>query len=46
VEIQVAHGQSITRWVASSNQPVTFTVALKQAPLKVALDPHNAVLRR
>jgi hypothetical protein len=46
VEIQIARGQSVTRWIASSNQPVTFTVALKQAPLKVALDPHNAVLRR
>jgi hypothetical protein len=46
VEIQVARGQSITRWIASSNQPVTFTVALKAAPLKVTLDSHNAVLRR
>jgi hypothetical protein len=46
VEIQIARGQSVTRWIASSNQPVTFTVALKQTPLKVALDPHNAVLRR
>jgi hypothetical protein len=46
VEIQVAHGQTVTRWIASSNQPVTFSVALKQAPLKVALDPHNAVLHR
>jgi hypothetical protein len=46
VEIQLARGQSSTRWIASSNEPVTFTVALKQAPLKVALDPHNAVLRR
>jgi len=25
---------------------VTFTVNLKQAPLKVTLDPHYAVLRR
>jgi hypothetical protein len=46
VEIQVARGQSVTRWIASSNEPVTFTVALKQPPLKVSLDPHNAVLRR
>ncbi len=46
VEIQLARGQSITHWIASSNEPVTFTVALKQAPLKVVLDPHNAVLRR
>jgi hypothetical protein len=46
VEIQLAHGQSVTRWIASASDPVTFTVALKQPPLKVSLDPHNAVLRR
>ena len=46
VEIQVARGRGITHWVRSGNEPVTFTVALKQAPLKVALDPHHAVLRR
>jgi aminopeptidase N len=46
VEIQLARGQTITHWVACSNEPVTFTVALKQTPLKVTLDPHNAVLRR
>ncbi len=46
VEIQVARGRSITQWVRSSNTPVTFTVPLKQAPLKVALDPHHGVLRR
>jgi aminopeptidase N len=46
VEIQTAHGPAITRWVKTSNEPVTFTVALSRAPLKVLLDPHNAVLRR
>jgi hypothetical protein len=46
VEIQVARGQTITRWVRTSSGAVTFTVPLKQAPLKVALDPHYAVLRR
>ncbi len=46
IEIQVARGHSITQWVRSSNRPVTFTVPLKQAPLKVQLDPHHAVLRR
>ncbi len=30
----------------TGNTPVTFTVALKQAPLKVSLDPNYAVLRR
>jgi hypothetical protein len=46
VEIQVAHGRNITQWIRSATDPVTFTVALKQPPLKVALDPHYAVLRR
>jgi aminopeptidase N len=46
VEIEVARGQTVTQWVRTSGEPVTFTVPLKQAPLKVALDPHYAVLRR
>lgn len=46
VEIQVARGRNITQWVRSAADPVTFTVALTQPPLKVALDPHYAVLRR
>jgi aminopeptidase N len=46
VEIQVARGRTITQWVRSATDPVTFTVALSQPPLKVALDPHYAILRR
>jgi hypothetical protein len=46
VEIQLGRGKTITQWVRSSSTPVTFTVALPQAPLKVTLDPHRAVLRR
>jgi hypothetical protein len=46
VEIQVARGRVVTEWVQSGSSPVTFTVALKQAPLKVTLDPHDAVLRK
>jgi len=46
VEIQVARGQTITQWVRTGGDPVTFTVPLKQPPLKVALDSHYAVLRR
>jgi len=46
VEIEVARGQSITQWVRTGADAVTFTVPLKQAPLKVTLDPHYAVLRR
>ena len=46
VEIQVARGQTVTQWVRTGGDAVTFTVPLKQAPLKVTLDPHYAVLRR
>ncbi|MCU1238804.1 MAG: peptidase rane alanine aminopeptidase, partial [Candidatus Solibacter sp.] len=46
VEIQIARGKSITQWVRSADVPVTFTVPLKAAPLKVTLDPHYAVLRK
>ncbi len=46
VEIQVARGRNIVRWVRSASEPVTFTVPLQQPPLKVTLDPHYAVLRR
>ena len=46
VEIKLAGAKTITHWVRSANDPVTFTVALKQAPLKVTLDPHHAVLRK
>jgi hypothetical protein len=46
VEIEVARGQFITQWVRTGADAATFTVPLKQAPLKVTLDPHYAVLRR
>jgi hypothetical protein len=46
VEIQVARGKTITRWVNTGNTPVNFTVALTAPPLKVTLDPHQAVLRK
>jgi len=46
VEIQLSRGRAVTHWVRSANEPVTFTVPLQQAPLKVTLDPHHAVLRR
>jgi hypothetical protein len=46
VEIQVARGRTVTRWVRSGSSPTSFTVGLKEPPLKVSLDPHQAVLRR
>jgi aminopeptidase N len=46
VEITVARGKAITQWVRSASDPVTFTVPLTAPPLKVALDPHYALLRK
>ena len=46
VEIAIAKGRTMTQWVRSGEVPVTFTVALKAAPLKVTLDPHYGLLRK
>lgn len=46
VEIVLAKGRTMTQWVRSADVPVTFSVALKAAPLKVSLDPHYALLRK
>jgi hypothetical protein len=46
VEIRLGAGQSITEWVRCGSEPAAFTVALKQPPLRVTLDPDRAVLRR
>ena len=46
VEIKAAGGQTITRWVRCGPEPAAFSVTLKQAPLRVTLDPNRAVLRR
>ena len=46
VEIQLSRGRSVTQWVRTSSEPSTFSVALKQAPAKVSLDPNYGVLRK
>jgi aminopeptidase N len=46
IEIRFARGPSIVKWISSSSDPVTFSIALKQAPSKVVLDPHNAMLKQ
>jgi hypothetical protein len=46
VEIQAPHAAPIIRWVRTGSEPVTFTVMLKQPPVKVILDPHHSVLQR
>jgi hypothetical protein len=44
VEIQFGKAPPITRMVVTSNEPAVFTIAVRQAPSKVLLDPENTVL--
>ena len=44
VEIQFARTKPVTRLVRTSSEPAVFTMALRQAPAKVVLDPGNSVL--
>jgi hypothetical protein len=47
VEIQLARGKVITQWVRTGSlTPTSFNIPLQTPPLKVTLDPHQAVLRR
>jgi hypothetical protein len=46
VEVQYARGKSTTHWVRTSSEPVSFSLALRQPPTRVTLDPQSNVLRR
>jgi aminopeptidase N len=47
VEIQFpGRVKPVVQWVNTGSETVTFTVALRQAPSKVVLDPGGSVLRR
>jgi hypothetical protein len=46
IEIQFAKGKPIVHWVRTVNGSVPFSVAVRQAPSKVVLDPDNSVLRK
>ncbi len=46
IEIRFAKGPGVVKWVASASDPETFTVALRQAPSKVTMDPKNGVLKK
>ena len=46
VEIHLAGGQTTTQWVRCGSEPASFSMGLKQPPLRVTLDPNRAVLRR
>jgi hypothetical protein len=45
IEIQFARGKQV-HWVQSADEPVTFSVAVRQAPARVVLDPALSVLKR
>ncbi|MEJ7607436.1 MAG: M1 family aminopeptidase, partial [Bryobacteraceae bacterium] len=44
VEVQLPGKRSLTHWVRTSSEPVTFDLALPAAPLKVILNPGSAIL--
>ncbi|HPQ14693.1 MAG TPA: M1 family aminopeptidase [Bryobacteraceae bacterium] len=46
IEIQMRNGPPVIHWVRTANEPVSFSVTVKQAPVRVVLDPNNSVLRR
>ncbi len=43
VEIQFAKGAPQTVWVRTSSEPVSFSVAVKQAPLRVSLPAYSVL---
>ncbi len=46
IEIQFPKGKPLVHWVRTLNGSAPFSVAVKQAPSKVVLDPENSVLRK
>jgi aminopeptidase N len=44
VEIQFRTGKPVIHWVKTDSDPASFSVPIKQAPLKVTFDPANSVL--
>jgi aminopeptidase N len=44
VEIQFGRAKPVVRLVRTSNEPSVVTIALRQAPAKIVLDPGNSVL--
>jgi len=44
VEVQMPGKRTLTHWVRTGSEPVTFTIDLRQAPVKVAMDPGSTLL--
>ncbi len=46
VEVQFAKGPPVRQWVRTGPTPESFQIRIRQRPVRVVLDPDNAVLRR
>jgi hypothetical protein len=44
IEIQFKTGRPVVHWVRTDSEPAGFSVTVKQAPVKVALDPSDSIL--
>lgn len=44
VEIRAGSGRPLVRWIRTGSEPATITVALRQRPSRVLLDPDNSLL--
>jgi aminopeptidase N len=46
VEIEFPKSKPIIHWLKTGNDPASFSVAVREPPSKVLLDPSNSVLRK
>ncbi len=44
IEIQFSRAKPITHWLHTGAQPVKFRIPVRQQPIRVVMDPKNAVL--
>jgi aminopeptidase N len=44
IEVQLSGKRTITKWVSTSSEPVSFNIDVPAVPLKVQLDPGNSLL--
>jgi len=44
VEIQFKTGRPVVHWVRADSEPAEFSVTVKQAPLRVVVDPSDSIL--
>jgi hypothetical protein len=46
IEIHLPKSKPLRRWVRTGAEPEPFTIKLRERPLRVVMDPDNAVLKR